>query len=206
MEQEIKKVTKVEELDYFPFKTFQEFRKALLEGIAQPGIDRGVALHWVQGGIYSPRWLRIYALILAFLPFIAAIGFVIYAVVSKSWLLLLALPLLLIGFYVFHPSSAMVFGPIRSLFIFLTFIGFIWSLFMGKPDFFALTITLLIIWYAQKTIYSKAVGYLTRAVSEHEDLLCILWQGRALNIRFYNGNSYWVDWKNEDGKNIHYKQ
>ena len=32
----------------------------------------------------------------------------------------------------------------------------------------------------------------------------LLWENKALNIRFYNGNTYWVDWKTEDGKNVHY--
>ena len=204
MDKETKKVSKVEELKHFPFKNFQEFKKACFEGVVQPGVDSGVALQWAQNGIYSSGWLRAQALFLAFLPFIAAIGFIIYAIVSKSWLLLLALPILLIGFFIFHPSSAMIFGFIRSGLIFLTFVGLTWGLISNIPWLVALALTLAVIWYAQHTIYRKAVDGLIRAVMEHEDLLCILWQGRALNVRFYNGNTYWVDWKTEDGKNVHY--
>ncbi len=206
MNQEIKKVTKVEELKYFPFKTFREFKKSYLEGIAQPGVDRGVALNWAQNGIYSSGWLRTQVLFLAFLPFIAAIGFIIYAIISKSWFLLLTLPVLLIAFFIFHPSSAMIFGIIRSGFIFLTFAGLAWGLINEIPWLVALTLTLTIIWYAQRSIYRKAVNGLIHAVMEHEDLLCLLWQGRALNISFYNGNSYWADWKIENGKSIHYDE
>jgi len=205
MEKESKKATKVEELEFFPFKDFKEFRKAYFEGIMQPGVDRGIALNWAQGGIYASNFLRIQAMFLAFLPFIAAISFVIYAIVSKSWLLLFALPVLLIGFFLFHPSAAMVFGFIRSIFMFLTFAGFVWALLTGKPGLLALTIALLVIWYAQKTIYNKAVSSLIIAAAEHEDLLCLLWQGKALNIRFYNGDTYWSDWKIENGQSIHYE-
>jgi len=98
----------------------------------------------------------------------------------------------------------MIFGFIRSGLIFLTFVGLTWGLISNIPWLVALALTLAVIWYAQHTIYRKAVDGLIRAVMEHEDLLCILWQGRALNVRFYNGNTYWVDWKTEDGKNIHY--
>ena len=59
MNQEAQKVTRVEELQHFPFKDFEEFRKVYLEGIIHPGVDRGVALEWAQGGIYAGR-LRIY--------------------------------------------------------------------------------------------------------------------------------------------------
>ena len=203
-EQKEQKPKRVEELKNFPFKTFAELKEATTEGVANIGIDRGVALQWAQNGIYSSSWLRTQALFLAFLPFIAAIGFVVYAIMTKSWLLLLALPVLLICFFVFHPSSAMIFGFIRSGLIGLVFIGLAWGLISGIGWLTALTITLALIWYAQRTIYRKAVNGLTLAVLEHEDLLCLLWGGRALNVRFYNGNSYWSDWKTEDGQNVHY--
>jgi len=205
METKAENPKKVEELKHFPFENFKEFRKAYLEGIISPGVDRSVALQWSQGGIYAPTFLRIQALALVFLPFIAAIGFVIYAIVSKSWLLFLALPVLLIGYFIFHPSSAMVFGSIRTLFIFLTFAGFGWALFTHKPGLLALTIALLLIWFADRTVYKKAVSHLLSAAAEHEDLLCRLWHAKAFNIRFYNGNTYWADWKDEDGKTTHYE-
>lgn len=203
-EQRERKPKQVEELKHFPFKTFSELKKATIEGIANIGVDRGVALKWAQNGIYSSSWLRSQALFLAFLPFIAAIGFVIYAVATKSWLLLLALPLLLIGFIIFHPGMAMMFGFIRSGLIGLTFIGLIWG-FISKLDWLvAFSLALALIWYAHRTIYRKAVNGLTHAVLEHEDLLCLLWSGKALNIRFYNGDSYWSDWKTENGQDVHY--
>lgn len=203
--QQEQKPKHVEELSNFPFKTFQEFRKANMEGVAQPGVDRGVALQWAQNGIYAPGILRAQTVFLMLLPYIAALGFIIWAIISKSWLMLLALPVLLIAFFIFHPSAAMIFGIIRSGFIGLSFVGLIYAFMTSKPGLLALCLTLVVIWYAQKTIYRKAVNYLTKAVSEHEDLLCILWQGKALNVMFFNGNRYWVDWKTENGQSIHYE-
>jgi len=204
-DKDAKKVKTVEELANFPFKSFHEFRKANFEGVAQPGIDRGVALNWAQNGIYSPWILRSQTIFLMLLPYIAALGFIIWAIVSKTWLMLLALPVLLIAFFIFHPSSAVMFGPIRSLLIGLSFVGLVYAFISSKPSLLVLCLTLVVIWYAEKTIYRKAVNYLTKAVCEHEDLLCILWQGRALNIMFFNGNRYWADWKTEDGESVHYK-
>jgi hypothetical protein len=205
LSQEPKKVTQVEELNNFPFKTFQEFKKAVIEGIAQPGIDRSVALSWAQKGIYSPSVLRAQMTFLMLLPYVAILGFAIWAIVSKSWLMLLTLPVLLIAFFMFHPSSAMIFGIIRSGFIGLSFVGMVYGYMTDKPSLLALCITLVVIWYAEKMVYKKAVSYLTNAGSEHEDLLCILWQGKALNVRFFNGDRYWVDWKSEDGKSVFYE-
>lgn len=195
----------VEELENFPFMNFAEFKKAYLEGIFKIGVDRGAALDWAHhGGRYASRILITQTIILSFLPFLVGIGFLIYAIVIKAWFLLLALPILLIGFFIFHPSGAMVFGFIRSGFILLTLIGFIWALFNEKPQLLALTIALLVIWYAQRTTYNNAVSHLIAAAAKHEDLLCLLWQGRALRIRFHNGNTYLVDRKIEDGNTYFY--
>lgn len=203
-QQEEQKPKRVEDLSNFPFNNFSELKKASIEGVANVGVDRGIALKWAHNGIYSSSWIRTQSLVLAFLPIVAVIAFLIYIIATKSWLLLLFLPVLLVCFFIFHPSSAMTFGFIRTALIGLVFIAFAWSLISDITWLTALTLTLLIIWYAQRTIYKKAINGLIKAVLEHEDLLCLLWSGRVLNIGFYNGNSYWVDWKTEDGQSIHY--
>lgn len=204
MNDKSQKVTRVEELNNFPFKTFQEFKKAIMEGVAQPGIDRSVALNWAQNGIYAPTILKFQTIFLAFLPFIVILGYITWVIISRSWLMLMFLPVILIAFFIFHPSAAMIFGIIRSGFIGLSFIGLAYAFMTSKPGLLAFCLTLVVIWYAQKDIYKKAIAYLTKACYEHEDLLCILWQGKALNVMFFNGNRYWVDWKMENGQSVHY--
>jgi len=198
------KPKRVEELKNFPFKTFSELKKALTESVANVGVDRGVALQWIQNGIYSSGWQRVQALFLATLPFIVVIGFIIYSIVTKSWFLLITSPVLLIGFFVFHPSSAMIFGFIRKCLIGLTIIGLIWGFINSVGWLTALTLSLVIIWYTQRTIYRKAISGMIRAALDHEDLLCILWNNNSLNISLYNGDNYWFRWKTENNKNTHY--
>lgn len=202
--QDDQKPRRVEELQHFPFKTFDEFKKRVQEGGANIGVDRGVALQWAQNGIYSSQWLRAQALFLATVPFIAAIGFIVYAVATRSWSLLLALPVLLVGFFVFHPGSVMIFGFIRSGLIGLTLFGLVWGFINGIAWLIALASSLAVIWYAQRTIYHKAVSGMIRATLNHEDLLCILWNSNSLNVCLNNGNSYWSRWKTENGKAMHY--
>lgn len=204
MDEDQKKIIHVEELNHFPFNNFREFRKAILEGGVQLGVDRGSALHWAQNGVYAPRFLRLQTNFFAFLPFIALIGFVIWVLISKSWLMLLGLPVFLIAFFLFHPSSAPIFGVIRTSLIGLSFIGLIYAFLIGKPWLLALCITLIVIWYAVTTAYKIAINHLIKTALDHEDLLCILWQSKYLNVRFLNENSYWVDYKIENGESIYY--
>ena len=203
-EKKEQKPKRVEELKHFPFKNFDELKKRLDEGIANLVVDRGIALQWILRGIYSTGWQRAYALFLCWLTYIIPIGLIIYIIVTKTWLLLLALPLLLIGFLIFHPGQAMLLGAIRSGLILLTFVGLVWGFINGISWLTALTLSLAILWYAQRTAYRKAVDGLARAAIQHEDLFCILWSTNALIVRIHNGNSYSSKWKTEGGKTTHY--
>lgn len=205
MAEETKKVTKVEDLRYFPLGDVKQFRAAYFEGIMRPGVDRAVALNWALGaGAYAPRALRFRLLFLSWVPFTAMVGFIIYVVATKNWVWLLAFPVLLIGYFLFHPSAAMVFGVFRTGLVFLTFVGLVWAYWTAKWPLVVLTTVLILIWYEHRTVYNSAVSSLIAAAVEHEDLLCLLWQAKAINIRFHNGDTYWADWKIEDGQTTHY--
>jgi len=195
---------KVEKLKHFPFKNFQELKKSQLEGVAQIGIDRSVSLQWIQGGIHCPRHLTYYAIFLASLPLIVGVCFILYSLISKTWLLLLALPLLLVSNFLFHPGFKVMLGLISKILIFLSFVGLFYSIITNKEWLLAISLSLVIIWWAQKTIYQKATNTLTKTLLEHEDLLCMFWNSKALSINLFNNNKYWADWKVEDGEHIHY--
>ena len=204
-EQERKPTPKhVEELEHFPFKSFDELKKRVNEGVANLGVDRSVALRWIQNGIYSTGWQRAYALFLGSLTYIVPIGLIVYIVVTQTWLLFLAWPLLIIGFFIFHPSQVMLPESIRSGLILLIFGGLIWGFINSIGWLTALTLSLTVLWYVQRTIYRKAVDGLLRVAIQHEDLLCLLWSGNALNIMMYNGDGYWPGWKIEGGKSTYY--
>jgi hypothetical protein len=201
-----RKGAKVEELAHFPFKNFKDFRAAYIQGIIAPGVDRSAALNWaLGGGLHAPSTLRFRLFVLSWVPFIALLGFPIYVIATKNWLWLLAFPVLLIGYFLFHPSAAMVFGVFRTLAIFLTFIALVWAYWAEKWPLLVLAIALTLIWYEHRSVYRSAVSSLIAAAVQHEDLLCLLWQGKAVNVRFHNGDEYWPDWKVEGGQSTHYR-
>jgi hypothetical protein len=205
MEKETGKATKVEELKFFPFGNFQEFQRAVYGDIVRPGVDPGIALKWAQGGIYAPAVLTFQIMVLSLcLPHLPVIGFIVYAIATKTWLLLLALPILYIGFYVLHPAAAAVFGLARMVFIGLILAASVWAWSSGRIWLLAITVTLLVVWLAGKAIYRVASFHLNKALVQHEDLLCLFWQNRALRVRFPNGDDYGFDFRTEDGRIISY--
>ena len=204
---ERKQANTVEELENFPFKTFAEFKKAALEGVAGLGVDRSVAMNWsYSGGLYASCSVKFKATTFMLLPFISVIGLIVYIFVTGSWWLFLSIPLIVILYFMFHPSAGMIFGPIRSFFIGLVFVGIAYSLYASIPWMLALSISLALIWYGQKSVYANGSKHLIEAANVHEDLLCKLWQRKAANVQYFNGDYYWVDHKQVDGKYVHYDE
>lgn len=207
MEKETKQAHTVSELEHFPFKTFGEYKKATIEGVASIAVDRGVALNWsYNGGQYASGWVRFKAITFMILPLVSAFGLVVYIFLTGSWWLLLALPVVVVLYFMFHPTAAMIFGPIRSFFVLLAFAGVVYSFFAVVPWLFALSLSLVFIWYGQKSAYANGIKHIIEAANTHEDLLCKLWQGKAMNIQFFNNDSYAVDHKRVGGEYEHYEK
>ena len=142
----------------------------------------GTAREWSLKGRYAPKKAQRVALqLLHLLPFFVVLSFVIYSLVIRSWLLLLALPLFLVAFFIFHPG-AKSFGLIRTIPIILTHLGFIYSVIRYDPNWLAITLVLMVIFYAQRAMYRIAADYLIEAIFKHEDLLCVLWLQRQMHV------------------------
>ena len=196
--------TQVEALKNFPFPNFTRLKEAIAANAAELVVDRGVALKWAQDGIYAPRSARLSTTMFTWLPIIAALGFIGWTIFSKSWIMFLALPLLLIGYAVFHPGIGSLLGPVRTGLIGLTFIGQFYSLLSGRPSLLALCTALVLIWYGIKKAYSESFRHLIRAAAGHEDLLCALWQDEALSVQMSNGDKYWISFKIVNRQVINY--
>jgi hypothetical protein len=157
------------------------------------GIDRSLALNWSNQGIHSPKSLKIQVLFLGLMTYIIPLCFILYVIFSQNWLLFLFLPVLVIGFFIFHPSQAMILGPIRGGLILLTFILLVYSFASNNGPLMAVTLSLVFLWYSQKKVYEKAIRGATNEVLKNEDFLCRLWEMTMLNIQFYDGKVYWAN-------------
>ena len=181
---------KVENLIGFPYKDYNEFEKNWKTGNITMGIDFGLAREWaMSGGLYSPVFLATLLNILNLIIFITAAGFIIYIVLIKSYLWLLTLPLLIIGFFLSHPVMSRNLGCLSSGYFLLGGAGFIWAVCKNIHGLLALTVCLLIIWLCIKIIYSLSLRALLDATATHEDLLCKLWNTGQLLIQLNNGDS-----------------
>lgn len=192
--------SRVEELTYFPFPSFEKVMEAVVSGDACYAVDRGFALKWAQGGVYAPRSVVILTTLSAWLPILAALSFVIWIFISKNWAMFLALPVLLIGYAVYHPGLGSLLGPIRTLLIGLTFVGLFYGLLFERPKILTLCAALSLVWFGIKASYSISVKGLIRAALANEKLLCALWQDEKISIEMKNGDRYWKNFRVINGE------
>lgn len=204
----------VQELENFPCKDFPEVRKAAKAGDATIYVHAGAPFDWAQMKEFSPtspskELIRN----LALAPFIAILGFIIYAITAKNFLLLLALPLFWVGFAIVYadptrystgkanlPPHVRTIGLVRNAAVVLILFGLGWSLIQRIDWVAAVTLTLAIIWLSQWMGDKKIAEGFSKAVWEYEELFCLLWVSGALNVRFSNGNSYLIDCRKENGQ------
>jgi hypothetical protein len=173
-------------------RKFQEFTTACRDGTCEMLLDQTAALQWAQSGKYTTTALSAVVTCLTCVPCVVVVFFLVYALMSRSWLLLLALPVFAGAYVFFHPGWAFA-GVLRSGPIFLSLIGFLWGVFNGLPGLVAITGVLSSIWLSHVLTYRTAVKTFTTAVKEHEDLLCLAWRHRKLAIRFRDGSTLFVD-------------
>ncbi len=173
---------RVSDLRNFPFDDFKDFQKAYTLGGVMVGVDMGTAREWALKGRYAPQKVeRVVFQLLYLLPYLVVLSFVIYSLVIRSWLLLLALPLFLVAFFLFNPA-AKVWGLIRTIPIILMHLGFIYSVIRYDPNWLAITLVLMVMFYGQWAMYRIATNYLIKAIFKHEDLLCVLWLKRLMHV------------------------
>jgi hypothetical protein len=137
------------------------------------------------------------------LPHLTLIALVLYAAIRRPFLLFAA-PLLVIAYFLFNPTMVRVLRIFAWGVLILVLCLFVWAIAKGRSGVAIVTGAVLVIWYSQRLVHSKAVRALGRAVTEHEDLLCFLWSTRVVGIAYPNGDILWADHRHQNGQYADY--
>jgi hypothetical protein len=193
-------------LSGFPFSDFRQFRAACSAGTAVPLVNRHAAREWALRGIDSTKGLRLRTRVLIFLPYCVVLAFLLYALAASAYLLL-APPLLILGFLIFNPGWVPLLPPflggIRQMLIILILVMFAWAWYASYPGVTAIAGALLMLWYGQRALEDGAVRALIRAATANEDLLCALRTANVLAIQLPDGRHYRVGRAFDEGPRMH---
>jgi len=187
-------------MNNFPFKNFDQLKKAVMQGVVDIKVDISVARQLAYEDGFGSKWFKIFLGSLFFLIFSVFICFVIYIIISKNWFLLITLPILIIGFFVLNPMTLLSFNIIiRSIIIGSIIIILIWSLLNSIHWLSFIFAIFLSFWFIQHMMYMIPVKILKGIILNDEDLFLKLYENRIV-IVCYDRNIYWYDGKLENGQ------
>lgn len=176
------KVHTITELENFPFNSFVELLQAVVSKKITIGIDQTVAREWMAKGKHSPKFWRFVSLLLHFVPHIVFLATIIIPIlIGKPILILVVIPLFL-TFSFLVPSS-----PLRGLVniaCYILLIVFIASLLLGNIILAFIVVPFLTIWIMSKILYNLSVSQMRNRALKDEELFCLLYKSRAINILF----------------------
>ncbi len=178
------KVT-VEGLKNFPFKTFIEFKESYLKNKIKILIDQSALIRWAQRGLYRPLNLYYKFLLIAWIPYLSIFIFIAISIIIKKYILLLLVPLFFLAAIFLHPTGRGYFKLLKILWL-MIIVLFFWSLLTKNINWLLISSVLNIIWIFEKITYDIVHFSLTKALLEHEDLLCYLWDDNKIIIKFIN--------------------
>jgi hypothetical protein len=186
-------ISKVSRLKKFPYKTHKEFVKAVQYGDVEIAtLDHSFVKKWSMNGMYHPtgfKWLLYFLLLGSHLHLsiiLAVVGFT----TGMYWLILSFVVLYLVMFLSMPTMKNLANGPFNNGFLMLIIrwipLILLISLILG----FIYQISYLIIISTASFIVSVSSNYavyspmkeLQRKMTEHEDLVCMLWNNVFMSL------------------------
>jgi len=195
-------------LKNFPFPDYSTFKQELGKtGRIRLSVDRAVALQWcTRRGIRAPKRAQMVVSFWTFAPYLATLGYLGYIIATGLWWYLLALPVFVVAFFVYQPSSAMLLGPLRVAAVVGAFVTLAVSIIAHWRGVTAASLVLVTEWLSYKVVYRTSVDAFLRMVATNDDMFERCWNGGFVGIWLPDGTKYWSDRKYEAGQYVRYER
>lgn len=197
----------VEELKHFPYRNFEEFKKAVTNNdILGTNIAMDKARDWVMRGLDAPKGWMYFGYILVFLPYLFTIFYLIAAFVLHNYWLIIYSVVPILSIFFFNPFARKAF-KIHYYFIILYVILSLFLKELWSPLFW---LPLVFLYLATNQLYEGSAQIVREHLTKDEMLLCVFWKwwdlviylkdGTQVSQRYYEygGNTlYFEDIKKE---------
>lgn len=175
-------------LNNFPYESYSELQEKAISMECSFRINRSIALDLAN---YDVSARSTFIIILGKIQIILAVIIILFAILSKSILMLLGIPIMLAYTLAFHPSGRRVYP--ESLFVVLAIFfvsGLLWGFVMSSPWMVVTCIAIAASIAAQELMYSQAVKNCLRLMMDNEQLFCFLWEHHKVEIITKEGKAY----------------
>ena len=175
-------MNKISDLSNFPYQSFEQLQQAVRTQKITIGVDQEVAREWMAKGKHSPKLWRLISLLLHFVPYIVFLTTIITPILMGKPILILVIIPLFLTFSFLVPSS-----PLRGMVniaCYILLIVFLVSLLLGNIILTFIIAPFLTIWIMSKLLYNLSVSQMRNRALKDEELFCLLYMNRAINILF----------------------
>jgi len=175
-------VNKISDLSNFPYQSFEQLQQAARTQKIAMGVDQTVAREWMAQGKDSPKLWRFISLLLHFVPHIVFLATIITPILmGKPIVILVVIPLFL-TFSFLVPTSPL--KGMVSIACYILLAVFIAGLLLGNITLAFIVVPFLTIWIMSKLLYNLSVSQMRNRALKDEELFCLLYKHRAINILF----------------------
>ncbi len=175
-------MNKISDLFNFPYPSFEQLQQAVRNQKITIGVDQTVARKWLAKGKHNLKLWRFISLLLHFVPHIVFLATIITPILmGKPILILVVIPLFLT-----FPFLVPI-GPLKeitNIACYILLIVFIISLLLGNIILAFIVAPFLTIWIMSKLLYIISVSQMRKKALKDEELFCLLYKNRAINILF----------------------
>jgi len=175
-------MSKISALSNFPYQSFEQLQEAVRTQKITIGVDQTVAREWMAKGKHSPKFWKFISHLLHFVPYIVFLATIIIPILMGKPILILVIIPLFLTFSFLVPSS-----PLRGLVNIVCYIllaVLIASLLLGNITLAFIATLFLTVWIMSKLLYNLSVSQMRNRAVNNEELFCLLYKNRAINILF----------------------
>jgi|GEM_PF-2743822 len=165
----------------FPFSEFQDFVDAYNKKQITTSINTVTIYDLATLKSKLPRKIWVMT---APIPYIAII---VYTIISRSWLFLLSLFVVIIVTLLFHPSGRKILKPLNIILKPFSYLGLIYFIITNNPPLIVLASCIIFIhlWWEISLAASRKL--VDEILLEDQDVLCRVWLNQKMFISESNG-------------------
>lgn len=173
----------VSAIENFPAASFEEVCDRVEQGQLQLGIDFSLANKLAFQGFYGQGYSLLMAA-LAWGPYLLAIAFVVAAIGTSQWLLLLGAPVVIAGYLLGNPYNPMSVG----IALLGSVAGAIWAWSADRPTLAVVVASFLVTYALNQFIYRMNQSQLHEVVLSSELIFLHLYHDGLLGLRSADGS------------------
>lgn len=176
----------------FPYADFKSFKHALAESSCVIDVNESIAMDWAAGRwIYPPqKKVAVIDRSLFFLPVMLGAAIVLCSIATSNWLVLSAVPLCVLGIYIFDPVESNKPTILQGAILLVILFGLGSTAFQQDYERCTVFSSIIFCLLLQVLRYKNAITNFKNLIAEDECFCCSAWALDDFTVLVEGSKSY----------------